>query len=434
MVNNLDFDFSNSRVPNKDILKHSKKLNSYIQNLIEKKFENENENCLFQPFDFSEINKVKELISEKKPLHPSMIIVIGIGGSNLATMALEEALIDRYDSHRIGIPRIYYADTVDSDNTFFIKKEMEIELAKGRNVLIVAVTKSGNTIETIANFEIFIDSARKFVSDYKKFLVTISDKDSLLTKWAIKNNLSHLTIPKYVSGRYSVFSAVSLFPIGMLGVNIDELFEGAREMNKICLSKKNNPAILSAAIHFYHYQKKINITNTFIFDKSLENLGRWYRQLNAESLGKRLNLKNKKVNIGFTPITTIGTVDLHSMQQLIIEGPKDKLNTFVSCSKEKNDISVPLLSRTGLIKDYAGMKFDLMMSKILKAVEITYKKEKKPFISVVIPIQNPYFIGQFMMWKMFEIVFLAKLFNINPFNQPGVESYKKEVNKILTKN
>jgi glucose-6-phosphate isomerase len=208
-------------------------------------------------------------------------------------------------------------------------------------------------------------------------------------------------------------------------------------MHKLCLEEKDpskNPAVISAAITHYYAKKKVNISNTFVFGKNLEFLGRWYRQLLAESLGKELDLDGKKVNRGITPIVSLGTEDLHSMEQLCIAGPYDKITTFVYPEKQLYSLSVPLVSSTGLAKYMEGYELNNMMHFIVDGVREAFTSKKRPFISVKLGEVSESTIGEFMMWKMYETVYLAHLMNLNPFDQPGVESYKKATREFMSKN
>lgn len=437
MVMKVRFDFHKSEVSKKEIKKLGKKALPELNRLMKKAIsQSDNLNCLNQPFDLTSLTEIKNLAKEKKSLRPGIIVIVGIGGSNLGTLAVEKAVIDEYKYRKEGMPKIRYADTVDSDLMHSITKEVEIELAKGGNAIVIAISKSGTTLETLANFEILISSVKLYREDYKKYFVTISDSDSIMTNWAKENGISHLTMPVFVGGRYSVFSTASLFPLAMIGLKIDDILAGARDMHKHCVNPDiiKNPAIVSAAVNFYHYKKKVNISNTFVFGKKLENLGKWYRQLLAESLGKEYDLKKKKVNIGITPIISVGSEDLHSVEQLCIAGPYDKLTTFVHAKKQNYRISTPLVSNTALAKYMQGYELNNIMENIVDGVKEAFTSKKRPFYTVTLDEITEFSVGQFMMWKMFEVVYLGKILNLNPFDQPGVESYKKATREFMSKN
>lgn len=434
----IEFDFKNALVSKKELKELSKKCQGELD-IIKypvMRAKKDPRSCLLLPEDLQILDQVKNLAFEKKKLHPEIIIVIGIGGSNLGEMAVAEGVTDRFKSHLEGSPKVMYADSVDSESMNFISKTLELELAKGKNVLLNVISKSGSTLETIANFEVLINIIQTYKENYKEHIVIISDNDSALANYANEQKISFLEIPIEIGGRYSVFSAGGLFTLAMIGIKIEEFFKGAREMYKICLESdvSKNPAMTSAIAQYYHYKKKANISNLFLFSKNLETLGKWHRQLMAESLGKEKDLKGKKVNVGITPIVSIGTIDLHSMEQLCIAGPYDKFTTFVSVKEQKSEISLPLVSKTGLGNYLSGYNFNQLSHYILEGVKENFQKKKRPFISLEMPDISENSIGQFMMWKMFETIFLAKLLNVNAFDQPAVESYKKATRDIMAKN
>ena len=209
-----------------------------------------------------------------------------------------------------------------------------------------------------------------------------------------------------------MLSPVGLLPLMSAGINIVELLEGAMEMRKVCIetSIEKNPAALSSTAAYLNYKNGKNIYNLFFFHPELESIGKYCNQLIAESLGKEKDLNDKIVNVGITPITSVGTVDLHSMEQLYLGGPKDKFTSFVYTNKLEKESKV-----------YA----------LLKGVEKTYEKHKMPYTEAILDEVNPKSLGEFIMFKQIETIFLGKLLNINAFDQPSVEEYKKEALKLL---
>lgn len=288
------------------------------------------------PDDKHALIKVKTLIDEKKKLKPRCLIVIGIGGSNLGTLAVQEAILGKLYNQINPDIKVLYADTVDSDSINDIIKIIEPILKKGENIIINCVSKSGGTIETIANFEILVQILKKYKKDYEKYVIVTSDKNSKLWNFALEKGFDLLEIPKKVGGRYSVFSNVGLFPLGLLGVNIDQLLKGAYDMKSRCLDINllNNPAVISATLIYLHHKKGKNIHDLFLVGNDLESVGKWYRQLMGESIGKEFNKDKKRVLEGITPTVSLISVDLHSMAQIYLGGPYDKFTTFVDVKKK----------------------------------------------------------------------------------------------------
>ncbi len=413
------FNYDNALVSKQKILSTSKKLVSEIKKLKEAK---DWYSFASLPLDTNTLRVVTAAVSLKQKLRPRLIVVVGIGGPNLGTMAVQEALLGKnWNLH--NSPRILYADTVDPDALQVIIEEMQNVLRQGQQVLLNGISKSGSTTETIANFEVLLNVLKRHRKDAEKYVVVITDKDNSLWKLAVKNNFSVLGIPKHVGGRYSVLSTVGLFSLGMLGINLKELLSGAAWMREKCLSEvKKNPAAIGASLL---YNCKKNIYDNWFFSTDLESLGKWHRQLLAESCGK-----NGK---GITPIVSIGSIDLHSMAQLDLGGPADKFTNFVF-THFNNTLKVPFYPEYNkLVPDLQKKELNHIMHAIRSGAVAAYKKGKRPFTEIKLDGRNARAIGAFIQLKLMETVLFAKLLGVNPFDQPAVESYKKETRRVLSK-
>lgn len=378
---------------------------------------------------------VLAVVEEKKALKPTTLVVIGIGGSNLGTVAVHEALYGRfYNEHKPDI-KVYFADTVDSDYMLDILLLAEQELEKGRNVILNVISKSGTTTETIANFEIFLHVLRKArPADYHQYVVVTTDEGSKLWNFAQKYNFLRLAVPKKVGGRYSVFSAVGLFPLALLGVDIWALHSGAQSMIPALTNEDilNNPAALSAAILYTHYTKGITIHDTFLFSVDLEAVGKWYRQLMGESIGKEYNRAGEQVFVGITPTVSIGSIDLHSLAQLYLGGPYDKMTSFIRVQQSKSNVALPVLDEFDqLVGHIQGKPLHAIMDAIFQGTQAAYKKNKRPFVTIELPEKSASCVGQLLQFKLMEMIYLGALLEVNPFDQPHVELYKQETRKIL---
>ena len=315
-----------------------------------------------------------------------------------------------------------------------VYRTAEQHLKNGDTILLVIVSKSGSTAETIANAELFLGLLdRHQKGALAEQVVFITDQDSPLHVVAKKMKASCLLIPKKVGGRFSVLSAVGLFPLEMLGIDTGPLREGALSVKDLCGEKdlSKNLAALSAATLYHYYQKGMVIHDLFAFTLSLRGVGAWYRQLMAESIGKAVNKKGDPVHVGITPTTSIGSIDLHSVVQLYLAGPNNRLTTFVQVTP-KEDLEVPdssLLS--SIIPAINGKSFSEIMQAIYEGTQKAYEHQKRPFMAIEFPEMSAYYLGQFLQIKMVEIMYLGYLFDINPFDQPQVELYKKETRKIL---
>jgi glucose-6-phosphate isomerase len=308
---------------------------------------------------------------------------------------------------------------------------------QGHRVLINVVTKSGSTTETIANFELFLELLIQYhPDDYADYIVITTDRDSVLWHIGKQEKCTVLEIPKKVGGRYSVFSAVGIFPLGILGLDTKALLEGAHYILNHCTSlpSEENYAALTASILYAQYKKKVTIQDMFLFSVQLEGVGRWYRQLMGESIGKEFDRKGDKVEIGITPTVSMGSVDLHSVGQLYLGGPRDKGTTFVSITEQENSLVLPHFEQfEKAVAKIQGKSMVSIMDAILQGVKTAYAKHARPFISIELPECSEYYIGQLLQYKMVEMIYLGYLLNVNPFDQPNVELYKKETREILEK-
>ena len=434
----LIFLYNNSLIPYEELKNTEEKLKKEIYSLKKAahlQYEDERASINLTDDRYT-LKKTKILINEKKKLKPSYLIIIGIGGSNLGTLAVQEAILGKLYNQKNPEIKVLYADTVDSDFITDIIKIIEPILKNGENILINCVSKSGGTIETIANFRILIQILKKYKRDYEKYIIITSDKNSKLWNLGLEKGFDLLEIPKKVGGRYSVFSNVSLFPLGLLGVNIDQLLKGAYDMKKRCLDINllNNPAAIGATLLFLHNKKGKNIHDLFLVGNNLESIGKWYRQLMGESIGKEFDRDKKRVLEGITPTVSLISVDLHSMAQIYLGGPYDKFTTFVNMKKNNSKIFIPNVNEySNLVDVIKGKDLKQIMDAIFIGLKTSFKNLKRPFTEIILSDKSEYSIGQLLQLKMIEIMYLGFLLNVNPFDQPNVEDYKIETRKILKK-
>lgn len=384
------------------------------------------ESSINLPFDEHLVQKVKHLAQYKRALGIAGMVVVGIGGSNLGTMAVYQALFGA--AHDFPL---WWADTVDTDAIATLLKTIETMLKNGQKVLLTIISKSGTTTETVANGALFLEVLKKyFPTDYQKYIVVITDENSALWKLAAQKGFDHLAIPAQVGGRYSVLSAVGLFPLACAGVDIAQLQLGAKDMVMQSLGAESD-ACRSAVVIAQQYLKGCVIHDLFIFDAALESYGKWYRQLMGESIGKEKNLQGKNVNVGITPTVSIGSTDLHSVGQLYLGGPFDKVTTFVDVRDPQNAIKVPQNVLSGLVDNIAFKSLKQIMNAIIQGTQKAYAQHKRPFMSVTLEQKNAYYMGQLLQYNMIQMIYLGSLLEINPFDQPNVELYKNQTRKIL---
>lgn len=414
-----------SQIEKHELLTIGTILESYIKQLrkVAKKDNYRfDESSINLPFDADLLKDIKVKHKKLKTEDVKYIIDIGIGGSNLGTKAIYDALFGYFDLiSPTRFPKIIFVDTNASDYLFRLRALLKALAPK--DVLINVVSKSGKTTEVIANLEMVLSAKNSF----KKRLIITTDVDTELWSHAKKQKILCFPIPHKIGGRYSVFSAVGLVPLLIAGVNILNLLEGAMEIRSSCLETDllKNPAAISAISLYLSNQSGKRIHDTFLFHPELESLGKWYRQLMGESIGKE--------GVGITPTVSIGSVDLHSMGQLYLGGPKDKFFTLVSSRRHKRDVSIPKNTPFPLIvQELRGKSAGEIMSAIHFGVKSSFVKNDVPFVEIVLNDISEKSLGAFMQFKMIEMMYLGKLFGVNAFNQPNVESYKIETKKRLS--
>ena len=390
--------------------------------------------ALAAPLDRMAQSSSEQCAERMLALKPTMLVLIGIGGSNMGTLALVHALRGTLFNETDSGIKFYCADTIDNDAQRALLERVERELKDGGTVILCIVTKSGTTTETIINAALFIDLLKKYrAADYKKQVVVLTDADSPLMKVAQEQEFEILPIEKNVGGRFSIFTAVGLFPLALLGLNGHALCQGAVDMLDVCLKLdlENNPAAQSAFMLFNHYQKGYTVHNIFVFSPDLMMVGNWYKQLIGESLGKKYDNQHELVARGFTPVVSVGTVDLHSVVQLYLSGPQNIITSFVEFAKESEALAVPDNAISAIIPGLAHRSITFTKKALFYGVTEAYKNEERPFMVTTLADKSTYELGQFMMLKMIETLFLAKLWDINPFDQPAVEVYKKHARMMM---
>ncbi len=397
------------------------------------------ESFLSLPDDKELFQKSEEVAGIFANLSLKYIIVAGIGGSNLGAAAIYDALYPKFDGFLSKHPKLLFSDTNNPREMELLKKIIEENVHEPKEIVLNIITKSGTTVETIANAMVLFETlSLKFgEQDAIARTVVTTDEESSLWKIALEKGIQVLPVPKKIGGRYSVFSPVGIFPLSLAGINVAEFLSGAGSVRDSFLSAdlNENPALLSSSVDFLVHQKGLSIYNSFFFNSELESVGKWGRQLFAESLGKKNDKEGKTVYSGMTPVVSVGTTDLHSMVQLYLGGPKDKFTNFIHTDgTEIGRVTVPVHSIFDpLVSVISGKDFQKLMSSNLGGTMEAYKENSLPFVETILPGMNERSLGQYCLLKMIETVLLGKLWNINPFDQPEVESYKKIARELLKK-
>ncbi len=383
--------------------------------------------ALNAPSDENMFNAVEALVKNLEELNPKLVLLTGIGGSNMGTLAVLQAL------GKIKDRDFLCADTIDEGYTENLLAQFRMVLSEGEKVILCIVTKSGTTPETIINGSLFLEVLKEFhPDDYHKYVVAITDAGSSLYTTAQKEGFKLLEIPKLVGGRYSVFTPVGLFPLMMLGVDVQGLCKGAQKALRTCLgtSLEINEAAQNALALYAHYKEGYTLHNLFVFSPYLVLLAHWYKQLIGESLGKKESTKGETVEVGFTPLVSLGTTDLHSVAQLYLAGPRNMFTSFIYFEDEPDALEIPLNSISSMISGMPHRTVTEVKSAIVQGTISAFKKQQRPSLVTSLE-QTGESIGSFLLIKMVETILLGRLLDINPFDQPAVELYKQETRDIL---
>ncbi|CAO81586.1 glucose-6-phosphate isomerase [Candidatus Cloacimonas acidaminovorans] len=371
---------------------------------------------------------IDDFIANLNPVFDTML-VLGIGGSALGNKALYSALKTEAELPR----KLFVYDNVDPVFLYEILSQINLE-----KTLVNVITKSGTTAETMAGYMIVADIfKRKFPKDYQKRIIITTDKEKGFLRQVInQEGYTGFTVPDNVGGRFSVLSDVGLLSSAFTGIDIKALLKGAKDMREICWNPNiwENPAYLNGLIHFLYYRQGKNISVMMPYSNSLYDLADWYRQLWAESLGKRKDIKGREIYVGQTPVKALGTTDQHSQVQLYTEGPNDKVFTFLTVEYFKHDYTIPNLHPDREEVNYlGGKKLSELLNAERFATEIALSQAMRPNANIVFPQIDAYHLGQFIMLYEIQTVFTGKLLCINPLDQPGVEAGKIATYALMNK-
>lgn len=389
------------------------------------------ESSINLPLDEDLLEQVEKLAATMVTPDLRYVFVIGIGGSNLGTKAIYDALYGARDVTTHTKPRLIFVDTNDTA-LLTAYRDVIWSCSHATECLLISISKSGGTTETLANTEILLGVLREKWKIDTDRLVVIADAGSPYGVAARAKGIATLTMPTIVGGRFSVLSAVGLFPLAVIGLPITELHAGAARIRMQCLHPDitQNPAAQSALVLAVSYEKGMGIHDTFVFQNGLTSLGFWYRQLLGESIGKE---QTSGTVVGITPTVSVGSTDLHSVGQLYLGGPRDKVTTFVHGTFDREMPKVPSERRVfpELVPMIADKSTDAIMSAIYEGTKAAYNNRAVPFMEIELEGVSLTELGAFMQFKMIEVMYLGHLLKVNPFDQPAVELYKAETKRIL---
>jgi len=357
-------------------------------------------------------------------------VVLGIGGSALGPLAVQQAVNHPYYNElprekRGGYPRFYVADNVDPEKLVYLFDTIDITKS-----IFNVISKSGSTSETMSQFMIIKEMLEQKLgkAEAKKHIVCTTDAATgNLIKIAKEEGYQTFIIPSGVGGRFSELTPVGLLPAAFGGVDIAGLLAGAAEMDEVCQNEdfRRNPAFMYAVLHVIAMERGQRISVMMPYADSLKYISDWYAQIWAESLGKKLDNEGKVVNVGPTPVKALGVTDQHSQVQLYAEGPFDKIVVFMGVEQYRETLTIPKiygdLPSLGFL---GGVTQNQLIAVEQMATEYALQKAGKMNMTLTIPAVNVRTIGQILYFFEVATAFAGELLNINAFDQPGVEEGK----------
>lgn len=360
------------------------------------------------------------------------LIVLGIGGSALGNIAVQQALnpatYNLLSDKKRGGPRLFVLDNVDPA---LVDDTLKLLGRRLSTTVVNVISKSGETAETASQFMILRELLKKRIGeDFAEHIVATTDAEKgTLHDIAAQDGYATLPVPGDVGGRFSVLSPVGLFSAAMCGIDIEAMLAGAASMRNRTENPemRSNPAAMLAAIKYLMTVRKAKPMHVMMpYSNRLYMLADWYRQLWAESLGKQRDRAGNEVFTGPTPIKALGTTDQHSQVQLYREGPNDKLTVFLEVAKHPRDVRVP-----DAFEDVPGLTYlrKARLSKLLNAektaTEYAMAYSQRPSVTIKFDEITPISVGEFFYLYEFTTSLMGELLNINAYDQPAVELGKK---------
>ena len=381
-------------------------------------------------YDKEEFTRIKKA-AEKIQGDSEVLIVIGIGGSYLGARAaiefLRHGFYNNVSKEIRKTPEIYYCGNSIS-GTYL---QGLIDVVGDRDFSVNIISKSGTTTEPAIAFRIFKEMLEKKYGKAeaaKRIYATTDKAKGALKNLATEEGYETFVVPDDVGGRFSVLTAVGLLPIAVSGADIDKLMEGAAEGRKLALEQKfeENDALKYAALRNILLRKGKSVEILANYEPSLHYVSEWWKQLYGESEGK-----DQK---GLFPASVDLTTDLHSMGQFIQDGSRIMFETVMNVEKSRCEVTIQKedVDLDGL-NYLAGKTMDFVNKSAMNGTILAHTDGNVPNFMVKIPEQNEFYLGELFYFFEFACGVSGDLLGINPFNQPGVESYKKNMFALLGK-
>ena len=375
-----------------------------------------------------QLDKIEKIAKHLKSVSDTTV-VIGIGGSYLGARAVIESIAHSFSS----LLKNKHHDVIFAGQNISEDYHAElIELLDGRNYSIVVVSKSGTTTEPAIAFRILKDHLEKKVGKAaaSERIVAVTDsKKGALRSLAQSNGYETFDIPDNIGGRYSVLTPVGLLPVALAGIDIRLLVKGAKSMEEITRKNKHaetNPSLLYASARNLLLQNGRSVEIMVGFTPKLHFFCEWWKQLFGESEGKD--------GKGIFPASVAFTTDLHSMGQYIQDGQRILFETMISVKNPVKKLTIPLEKDDSDQLNYLAGK---RLSEVNRSAELgtvlAHNDGSVPILTINIPDLDEYFLGQLIYFFEMACAISGYILDVNPFDQPGVEAYKKNMFALLNK-
>lgn len=356
-------------------------------------------------------------------------VVLGIGGSALGPIAIQQALnhmhYNELPAEKRGGPRLYVEDNIDPERMAALLDVIDI-----KKTCFNVITKSGATAETMSQYLIISELLKKEVGEgWQKHIIATTDcEKGNLIKLAKEHGFELFHIPATVGGRFSELTPVGLLPAAVCGIDIRELLAGAAAMDARCKTDDvwQNPALLEAVLQYIAMQElDANVQVVMPYADSLKYMADWFCQLWAESLGKNVTRKGMAVNVGQTPTKALGVTDQHSQLQLYTEGPYDKVITFLKVGRFRTEYEISHgCEEFPDVAFLGGKTLNALIDAERRGTEYALYRSGRMSQTIVLPEVNAYTIGQLIFFFEMATAYAGELLDIDAFNQPGVEESK----------
>lgn len=362
------------------------------------------------------------------------ILLLGIGGSALGPKAMLTALKppawnEGRRERRDGWPTLTVLENVDP-----ISVTAALDRLDPRKTIVNVISKSGGTAETLAQYLIvreWLDRALGHEAAREHLVLTTDPVKGALRMLANDEGITVFDVPPEVGGRFSVLTPVGLVPAALLGMDIEAMLEGAQDAIDEAEADTfdANPAARWAALqHAAHATRAANVHVMMPYSDRLRDVAEWYRQLWAESLGKRVDRGGNEVHRGPTPVGAVGATDQHSQVQLFIEGPFDKTITFVRVKDTTGMLAIPARPNLGPEMSYlAGKSLGDLLDAEFIATREALRSQGRMSCTIELDTVDARHLGRLLMFFQIATGYAGVYYNVDPFNQPGVE-----LGKVLT--